>query len=81
MSTILPSNRVMVSMVNNVKKGIFIIILATLFFSIMDGVSRYLAETYNVFIINMIRSWVLALLVTLISLRKKDGIKKVFYHN
>ena len=49
-------------MVNNVKKGIFIIILATLFFAIMDGVSRYLAETYNVFVINMIRSWVLALL-------------------
>ena len=69
----------MVSMVNNVKKGIFIIILATLFFAIMDGVSRYLAETYNVFVINMIRSWVLALLVTLISLRKKNGIKKVFY--
>ena len=34
-------------MVNNVKKGIFIIILATLFFAIMDGVSRYLAEKYD----------------------------------
>jgi drug/metabolite transporter (DMT)-like permease len=65
------------SMVNNAKKGIFIIIIATLFFAIMDGVSRYLAETYNVFVINMIRSWVLALFVILISLRKKDGIKKV----
>jgi len=64
-------------MVNNAKKGIFIIIIATLFFAIMDGVSRYLAETYNVFVINMIRSWVLALFVILISLRKKDGIKKV----
>ena len=64
-------------MVNNAKKGIFIIIVATLFFAIMDGVSRYLAETYNVFVINMIRSWVLALFVILISLRKKDGIKKV----
>ena len=50
-------------MINNVKNGILIIILATLFFAIMDGVSRYLAETYNVFVINMIRSWVLALLV------------------
>jgi drug/metabolite transporter (DMT)-like permease len=65
------------SMVNNAKKGIFIIIIATLFFAIMDGVSRYLAETYNVFVINMIRSWVLALFVILISLRKKDGIKKI----
>ncbi|MDC3116554.1 DMT family transporter [Alphaproteobacteria bacterium] len=64
-------------MINNVKNGIFIIILATLFFAIMDGVSRYLAETYNVFVINMIRSWVLAILVISISLRKKNGLKKV----
>ena len=64
-------------MINNVKKGISTIILATLFFAIMDGVSRYLAETYNVFVINMIRSWVLALFVILISLRK-NGIKKGF---
>ena len=54
-------------MINNVEKGISIIILATLFFAIMDGVSRYLSETYNVFVINMIRSWVLALFVILIA--------------
>jgi drug/metabolite transporter (DMT)-like permease len=66
-------------MINNVKKGIIMIILATLFFAVMDGVSRYLADTYNVFVINMIRSWVLALLVISISLRKKNGIKKVIF--
>ena len=64
-------------MINNVKNGILLIILATLFFATMDGVSRYLAETYNVFVINMIRSWVLAILVISISLRKKKGLKKV----
>ena len=64
-------------MINNVKKGVLIIVLATLFFAIMDGVSRYLAENYNVFVINMVRSWVLALLVIVISLRKKNGIIKV----
>ena len=64
-------------MINNVKNGILLIILATLFFATMDGVSRYLAETYNVFVINMIRSWVLALLVISVSLRKKNGLKKV----
>ena len=58
-------------MINNVKKGVLTIVLATLFFAIMDGVSRYLAENYNVFVINMVRSWVLALLVIVISLRKK----------
>jgi drug/metabolite transporter (DMT)-like permease len=64
-------------LINNVKNGILLIILATLFFATMDGVSRYLAETYNVFVINMIRSWVLAILVISISLRKKNGLKKV----
>ena len=64
-------------MINNVKNGILLIILATLFFATMDGVSRYLAETYNVFVINMIRSWVLAILVISISLRKQNGLKKV----
>ena len=64
-------------MINNVKNGILLIILATLFFATMDGVSRYLAETYNVFVINMIRSWVLAILVISIRLRKKNGLKKV----
>ena len=64
-------------MINNVKKGILTIVLATLFFAIMDGVSRYLAENYNVFVINMVRSWVLALLVIVICLRKKNGILKV----
>ena len=64
-------------MINNAKNGILLIILATLFFATMDGVSRYLAETYNVFVINMIRSWVLAILVISISLRKKNGLRKV----
>ena len=65
-------------MTNNVKLGILIIILSTLFFATMDGVSRYLADTYNVFVINMIRSWVLAFLVVSISLRNKNGIVKSF---
>ena len=51
-------------------------ILATLCFGIMDGVSRYLAEEYNVFIINMYRSWVLVLFVLIYSI-KKGGIKQV----
>ena len=50
-------------MKNEIKLGIILMILATLCFGIMDGVSRYLAEEYNVFIINMYRSWVLVNLV------------------
>lgn len=65
-------------MKNEIKLGIILMILATLCFGIMDGVSRYLAEEYNVFIINMYRSWVLVLFVLIYSI-KKGGIKNVSY--
>ena len=65
-------------MKNEIKLGIILMILATLCFGIMDGVSRYLAEEYNVFIINMYRSWVLVLFVLLYSI-KKGGIKQVSF--
>ena len=64
-------------MKNNVKIGIALMVIATLCFGLMDGVSRYLAQNYNVIIINMLRTWVLALLVILFALRKKNGIKKL----
>ena len=63
-------------MKNEIKLGIILMIFATLCFGIMDGVSRYLAEEYNVFIINMYRSWVLVLFVLIYSI-KKGGIKQV----
>ena len=63
-------------MKNEIKLGIILMISATLCFGIMDGVSRYLAEEYNVFIINMYRSWVLVLFVLIYSI-KKGGIKHV----
>ena len=65
-------------MKNEIKLGIILLILATLCFGIMDGVSRYLAEEYNVFIINMYRSWVLVLFVLVYSI-KKGGIKQVSF--
>ena len=65
-------------MKNEIRLGIILMILATLCFGIMDGVSRYLAEEYNVFIINMYRSWVLVLFVLIYSI-SKGGIKKVSF--
>ena len=64
-------------MKDDIRLGIVLMISATLFFAVMDGVSRYLAETYNVMVVNMLRAWVLALIVILISMRKGKGIKKV----
>lgn len=66
-------------MKNNVKIGIALMVTATLCFGVMDGVSRYLAQNYNVIIINMLRSWVLAFLVVSFAFRKKNGIKKISY--
>ena len=63
-------------MKNEIKLGIILMILATLCFGTMDGVSRYLAEEYNVFIINMYRSWVLVIFVLIYSI-KKGGIKQI----
>ena len=65
-------------MKNEIKLGIILMILATLCFGIMDGVSRYLAEEYNVFIINMYRSWVLVLFVLIYSI-KKGGVKQISF--
>ena len=63
-------------MKNEIKLGIILIVIATLCFGIMDGVSRYLAEEYNVFIINMYRSWVLVVFVLIYSF-KKGGIRGI----
>ncbi len=64
-------------MKNNIKIGIILMVTATLCFGVMDGVSRYLAESYNVIIINMLRSWVLAFLVLSFACRKNKGIKTI----
>ncbi len=64
-------------MKNDIRLGIVIMIFATLLFALMDGISRYLAETYNFMVINMLRAWVLAFIVIILSLRKNKGLKKV----
>ena len=64
-------------MKNNYIKGVFFILLATFFLALMDGLSRHLAQNYNVFVINMIRAWFFSLVVILLSLRKKEGLKGV----
>ena len=44
----------------NIRLGIFLMILATLIFATQDGVSRFLAEKYNVITTMIIRFWFLA---------------------
>lgn len=51
---------------NNIK-GILFIISAVLCFSIMNGITRQLSETYNVITLNMFRYWFFALILILIN--------------
>ena len=56
-------------MTTSSKKGIITLITATFFLALMDGMSRYMAELYDVFNINMFRFWVIGSFVILVSLR------------
>ncbi len=62
---------------NNTRLGIFLMIFATAVFAAQDGISRHLADTYNVYLVVMIRYWFFALFVIALSSRKKGGLKRV----
>ena len=67
----------MIAMISNYGKGITFILFATFFLALMDGLSRHLAQNYNVFVINMIRSWFFAFIVITLAFRKKGGLYRV----
>jgi len=50
-------------MQNNVSLGISLMVVTTFMFSTMDGVSKYLAETNNVFTLVTFRYWFIALIM------------------
>lgn len=56
--------------------GILLMILTTFVFSMQDGISRYLAEEYNVYLVIMIRYWFFAAFVIAIA-QRSGGIRKV----
>ncbi|MEJ2027869.1 MAG: DMT family transporter [Limibacillus sp.] len=59
----------------NLPRGIMFMIGATLVFAVQDAFSRHLAETYNVFMIVMIRYWFFAAFVIAIAARKAGGVR------
>jgi drug/metabolite transporter (DMT)-like permease len=61
-------------MKRNTQMGIWLMILAVTFFSLQDGFSRHLAETYNVFMIVMLRYWLFAAFVLGWASRRPGGI-------
>lgn len=58
------------------RKGIWLMIAAVAAFAAQDGFSRYLAETYNTLMIVMIRYWVFAAFVTILALRRPEGLRR-----
>ena len=54
---------------NNIPLGIMLMIATTMVFAVQDGLSRHLAENYNVLMVVMIRYWFFAAFVIALALR------------
>ncbi len=61
----------------NPRLGIALMILASAVFALQDGVSRHLAETYNVLTVVTIRFWFLAAFVVALSAARGGGLRRV----
>ena len=62
---------------NNARLGIILMLSATLVFAIQDGLSRQLADKYNVMTVVMIRYWFFAAFVVAWSYMQGHGVRKV----
>ena len=51
-------------------------IATTIMFAIQDGISRYLAGSYEIFTIVAIRYWFFAIIVGAFSARKSGGLRQ-----
>ncbi|MFL2758999.1 MAG: DMT family transporter [Paracoccaceae bacterium] len=61
----------------NERLGILLMIITTIVFASQDGLSKYLATEYNVYMVVMIRYWFFATFVISMSSQKTGGIKRV----
>lgn len=56
-------------------KGIRLMITAVTVFAMQDGFSRHLAETYNTYMVIMIRYWFFVAFVVLLAMRQPQGFR------
>ena len=56
-------------------KGIWLMIAAVTVFAMQDGFSRHLAETYNTFVVIMIRYWLFSVFVLILAWRQPQGFR------
>ena len=61
----------------NERLGILLMIITTIVFASQDGLSKYLATEYNVYMVVMIRYWFFAAFVISMSSRRTGGIKRI----
>lgn len=59
----------------NNRLGAWLMIATSLVFALQDGISRHLAENYNVYMVVMIRFWFFAAFVMVLAARKPGGIR------
>ncbi len=64
-------------MTTSSKKGIITLIIATFFLALMDGMSRHMAELYDVLNINMFRFWIIGSFVILVSFRGRGVLRSI----
>ena len=55
--------------------GILLMIATTFVFAVQDGISRHLAESYNTYMVVMIRYWFFAIFAFAIAARQPGGIR------
>lgn len=62
---------------NDLRLGVSLMLMATVVFAVQDGISRHLADAYNVYMVVMIRYWFFAAFVMTVARRKAGGIRAV----
>lgn len=60
----------------NTRRGILLMIAVTFIFAVQDGVSRHLAQNYNVLMVTMIRYWFFALFCVAFAARAPGGLRR-----
>ncbi|PJF09558.1 DMT family transporter [Pseudorhodobacter sp. MZDSW-24AT] len=63
------------SVTQNTKLGIWLMVLTTMIFAVQDGLSRHLAGSYNVWMVVMLRYWFFAAFVMVLVSRMPGGLR------
>ncbi|KEO59870.1 DMT family transporter [Thioclava indica] len=58
------------------RRGILLMVMVTFIFAMQDGISRHIAETYNVYMALMVRFWFFAGFVLVIAARSPGGLRR-----